>query len=64
MEKVIRIFTSFADADADAVEVEEDLEMPPERRISIVLELQERMYPNASQQRLARVHRITQLERS
>ena len=62
MKKVVRIFNSFAEA--DAADVEEDKSIPPESRIEILLELQERMYPDASQQRLARVHRVIQLERS
>ena len=62
MEKVVRIFKSFADA--DAADAEEDRNMSPERRIEILLELQTRIYPDAHEQRLARVHRVTQLERS
>ena len=60
MEKVVRIFNSFAEA--DAADIDEDMRMPPERRIANLLEIQERMYPDASQQRLARVYRITQFE--
>ena len=62
MEKVIRVFHSFAEA--EAAEIEEDRNMTPEQRIAIVLELQTRIYPDAPQQRLARVYRITQHERS
>ena len=60
MEKVARIFTSFKDA--DAADVEEDLRMTPEQRVALVIELRERVYPNASQQGLERICRITQLK--
>ena len=61
MEKIVRIFTSFEAADkADAAE---DMRMTPEQRIAIVLELQKRVYPNASEQGFSRVYRITQLKR-
>ena len=61
MEKTLQIFTSFHDA--ELADMEEDLRMTPEQRVSMVLELQERIYPDASQQGFARVCRITQLER-
>ena len=61
VEKVVRIFHSFEEA--DAADVEEDLRLSPEERIAILLELQARMYPDAAEQRLTRVYRITQLER-
>ena len=53
MERVVRIFKSFEEA--DAADVEEDLRMTPEERVAIVLELQERFYGDASQQGFARV---------
>jgi len=62
MDKVARTFTSFADA--DAADAAEDMLLTPEQRIEIVLELQERMNPGASEQGFARVYRITQLDRS
>jgi hypothetical protein len=62
MEKAVRTFTSFGEA--DAADVEEDLRLSPERRIAILLELQEWVYPDAAQQRFARVYRITEPERS
>lgn len=62
MEKVVRIFNSLSEA--DAAEAEEDRALTPERRVAIVLELRERLYPNAAQQGFARVCRVTQLERS
>ena len=42
MEKTVRIFNGFEQA--DAADVEEDLHVPPERRIAILLELQERFF--------------------
>jgi hypothetical protein len=62
VEKVVRIFSSFEEA--DAADVAEDLRTTPEQRIAILLELQERMYPDAAEQRFERVCRITQRERS
>jgi len=62
VEKVARIFKSFAEA--DAADVEEDLRMPPEQRISTLLELQQRYFGDATQQRFERVYRITQLGKS
>ena len=60
MEEVVRMFQTWEDAEAaDALE---DMRMSGEQRISIILELQERMFPNASQQGFERVYRITQLE--
>ena len=62
MEKVVHVFRSAKDADeADA---REDARMPPSERIQAVIELRNRLYPDAAQQRLARVCRITQLEQS
>jgi hypothetical protein len=60
VEITVRRFENFEDA--DAADVEEDLRMTPEQRIAVVLELRERVYPGASEQRLERVCRITQLE--
>ncbi len=62
MEKVARVFHSFEAA--EAAEIEEERSMTPEQRVAIVLELQTRLYPDAPQQRFARVYRITQRERS
>ena len=60
MEKTIRLFQSFEEA--DEVDVEEDLRMTPEFRVSIILELQERVFPHASEQGFARVCRVTEHE--
>ena len=62
MEKVVRIFNAF-DA-ADAADAEEDRNMTPERRVAMVLELRERLYPDAAQQGLARVCRVIELNGS
>jgi hypothetical protein len=62
MEKVIRVFRSMKEA--DAAEAEEDCRSTPEQRIDSLLELQKRIYPDASEQRFARVYRITELKQS
>jgi hypothetical protein len=62
MEKVIRVFDSFHEA--DAADADEDRDMTPERRVAMVLELRERLYPDAAQQGFARVCRVIELERN
>jgi hypothetical protein len=62
MEKVVRVFHSFAEADeADALF---DAQLSPEERIQIAIELRDLRHPDAAQQGLARVCRIVELERS
>jgi hypothetical protein len=62
VEKTARVFTSFEDADeADA---HDDAAMSPEERLSILIELRDRRHPDAAEQRLARVSRVVELERS
>jgi hypothetical protein len=62
VEKVVRKFTSFEEADrADA---EWDASLTPEQRIQIVLDLREQRHPNAASEGFARVYRIIQLEQS
>jgi hypothetical protein len=62
MEKVVRVFNSFAEADeADALF---DAQLSPEERIQIVIDLRDLRHPDAAQQGLARVCRITELEQS
>ena len=56
MEKTVRHFDSFKAS--ELAEIEEDLAMSPEERIALVLELQARVYPDATQQGFARVYRI------
>ena len=56
------IFASFEEADeADA---RNDAALSPEERPKILLELRDRRDPDAAEQRLARVSRVTELERS
>lgn len=62
VEKSVRVFSSFEDADeADA---RYDAAMSPEERLSILIELRDRRHPDAAEQRLARVSRVVELERS
>ena len=60
MEKVVRIFASFEEADeADALF---DASLTAEERLRILIELRDRRHPDAAQQGLARVCRVTKLE--
>jgi hypothetical protein len=62
VEKTVSVFGNFEDADeADA---RHDAAMSPEERLNIVIELRDRRHPDAAQQRLARVYRVVELERS
>ncbi|MGA3028401.1 MAG: hypothetical protein ABSF98_26950 [Bryobacteraceae bacterium] len=61
MEKTVRVFASFADADeADA---RDDASMSPEQRLNILIELRDQRHPDAAEQGLARVSRVVELER-
>jgi hypothetical protein len=62
MEKVIRVFHSFSEA--DAADAEEDRSLTPEQRVAMVFELRERLYPDAAQQGFARVYRVIEREQS
>jgi hypothetical protein len=62
VERTVRIFASFKDADAE--DASADAALTPEQRLKIVLELRDRRHPDALEQRLARVSRIVELERS
>jgi hypothetical protein len=62
VEKKIRVFRSFAEADAE--DAATDARMTAEERIQIVIALRDRRHPDAAQQGLARVYRVTKLERS
>ena len=62
MELVIRKFDSFEAA--EPAEIEEDIAMPPEQRIEVLLAIRARLYDHADQQGFARVSRIIQRERS
>ncbi len=62
MEKTVRVFDTFEEADAaDALS---RAQLTPQQRASIFFELRERVHPDASKQRLARVYRVLELERS
>jgi hypothetical protein len=62
VEKTVRVFASFEDADkADA---RDDATMSSEERLNILVELRDRRHPDAAEQRLARVSRVIELERS
>ncbi len=62
MEKTVRKFDSFEEADrADAAE---DAAMSPEERLRILIALRDMRHPDAAQQRLARICRVVELERS
>ena len=62
MERVVRVFHSFSEA--DAADAAEDRSMSPEQRVAMVFELRERLYPDAAQQGFARVYRVIELEQS
>ena len=62
VEKKVRIFSSFKDAEES--DVREDMAMSPDERIRIVIELRDRRHPDAAKQGLARVCRIIKREQS
>jgi len=62
MQKVVRIFKTFEEADAaDALT---RAQMSPQQRVNIFCELRERANPDAFKQGLARVYRVLELEQS
>jgi hypothetical protein len=62
VEKAIRIFSSFDEADeADA---RAHASMSPEERLQLVIELSDRRHPDAANQGLARVCKVIERERS
>jgi hypothetical protein len=62
MEKVIRIFHSFEEADeADA---RDRRSMTPEERVEVFLAIQQRAFRNGADEKLARVCRVLTLEQS
>jgi hypothetical protein len=62
VEKRVRVFASFQDADeADALI---DAAMSCEERLNALIELRDSRHPDATEQRLARVSRVVELERS
>ncbi len=62
VEKTVKVFASFEDA--DAADARNDAVMSPEERLNAVIELRDRRHPDAAEQRLARVSRVVELERS
>ena len=62
MEKVVRIFQSFDEA--DEADVRERQSMTPEERVEVFLGIQQRGFRNAADERLARVYRVLTLEQS
>ena len=59
---MIRVFDTFEEA--DAADTHARAQMTPQERVEIFFELRERAHPDAFQQRLARVYRVLELERS
>ena len=62
MEEVVRIFTSFAEA--DSADAHSRRSMTPEERVEIFLAIQQRGAPHATEPRLAPVCRVLELEQS
>jgi hypothetical protein len=62
VEKQVRVFSSFREA--DEADVARDKALTPEERVNITIELRNQRHPDAANQRLARVYRVTKLERS
>ena len=62
MERVVHIFHSFQEADEADAQFYANLS--PEERLKITIELRDRRHPDAAEQGLTRVCRITKLERS
>ena len=62
VEKTVSVFASFEDA--DAADARHDAAMSREERLNMVIDLRDRRHPDAAQQRLARVYRVVELERS
>jgi hypothetical protein len=62
VEKRVRVFASFEDA--DVADARDDAAMSSEERLNILIELRDRSHPDAAEQRLARVSRVVELGRS
>jgi len=62
VEKTVGVFANFEDA--DEADRRSDAAMSSEDRLNIVIELRDRRHPDAAEQRLARVSRVVELERS
>jgi hypothetical protein len=62
VEKVVRVFSSFEEADqADA---RDDSRLTPQERLQILEILRKRTHPDAAEQGLARVCRVIELAQS
>lgn len=61
MEKVVRVFHSFEEAEAADRKARANLS--PEERVEIFFQLRERFYQNAPIEGLARVYRVLERER-
>jgi hypothetical protein len=62
VEKVVRIFDSFAEA--DEAEALFDAQLTPDERLRIAIQLRDLRHADAAQQGLARVCRVVELEQS
>jgi hypothetical protein len=62
VERTVRVFANF-DA-ADEADARYDAAMSSAERLNILIELRDRRHPDAAEQRLARVYRVVELERS
>jgi hypothetical protein len=62
MEKAVRVFDSFEEA--DAADVIARTQMTPQQRAGVFFEIRERAHPDAFKQGFARVYRVLELERS
>jgi hypothetical protein len=62
MEKVVRVFKSFVEA--DTADDETRRSMTPKERVEVFLALQQRGAPDAAEPRLAPVCRVLTLEQS
>ena len=62
MEKVVRIFNSFAEA--DKFDVQARMNLTPEERVQISLAIQQMGASDAAKRRLAPVCRVLELEQS
>ena len=56
VEKTIRIFSSFEDA--DATDARDDAAMSAAERLNVLIDLRDRRHPDAVEQGLARVARV------
>jgi hypothetical protein len=62
MEKIVRVFQSFEKA--DKADLNDRQSMAPEERVQAFLAIQQRSFPNGTDERLERVYRVLTLEQS